>query len=162
MDAFWASLWGSLAGAVVGAAAAWLFSLDLRRRDSRDRTAEGKAEASERYERLMRRLWAEFAVEVIKYGAAEELLNAGNSGIEEWKVSHSRMLELTLEIRTSALAGDYDVFEHLHGRFAWDGYGVKSSDIAAVLTYLASRKLTTEQAISAINEIEIPAEADES
>lgn len=35
-DTFWATVWGALAGAVVGAFAAWLFSLDLRRRETRD------------------------------------------------------------------------------------------------------------------------------
>lgn len=35
-DTFWATMWGALAGAVVGAFAAWLFSLDLRRRETED------------------------------------------------------------------------------------------------------------------------------
>lgn len=32
-DTFWATMWGALAGAVVGAFSAWLFSLDLRKRE---------------------------------------------------------------------------------------------------------------------------------
>lgn len=36
LDTFWATMWGALAGAVVGAFAAWLFALDLRRREARD------------------------------------------------------------------------------------------------------------------------------
>lgn len=35
-DTFWATMWGALAGAVAGAFAAWLFSLDLRRRETED------------------------------------------------------------------------------------------------------------------------------
>lgn len=35
-DTFWATVCGALAGAVVGAFAAWLFSLDLRRRQAKD------------------------------------------------------------------------------------------------------------------------------
>lgn len=35
-DTFWATMWGALAGAVVGAFAAWLFSLDLRRREAEE------------------------------------------------------------------------------------------------------------------------------
>ncbi|TFB15443.1 hypothetical protein E3V93_01810 [Microbacterium sp. 3H14] len=40
LDTFWATMWGALGGALVGAAAAWLFSLDLRRRDREDRARE--------------------------------------------------------------------------------------------------------------------------
>lgn len=36
VDTFWATMWGALAGAVAGAFAAWLFSLDLRRREAKD------------------------------------------------------------------------------------------------------------------------------
>ena len=32
-DTFWATMWGALAGAVVGGFVAWLFSLDLKRRE---------------------------------------------------------------------------------------------------------------------------------
>lgn len=35
-DTFWATMWGALAGAVLGAFAAWLFSLDLRRREAEE------------------------------------------------------------------------------------------------------------------------------
>jgi hypothetical protein len=35
-DTSWATMWGALAGALVGAAAAWLFALDLRRRERQE------------------------------------------------------------------------------------------------------------------------------
>lgn len=38
---FWATMWGALAGAVVAALSAWLFALDLRRRDRRDAYRDG-------------------------------------------------------------------------------------------------------------------------
>lgn len=39
-ETFWATMWGALGGAVVGALVAWLFSLDLRRREKEDRQQE--------------------------------------------------------------------------------------------------------------------------
>lgn len=36
VDTFWATVWGALAGAVAGAFSAWLFALDLRRREGKD------------------------------------------------------------------------------------------------------------------------------
>lgn len=45
---FWATMWGALAGAVVAAFAAWLFSLDLRRREREDRKQERKQDRLDR------------------------------------------------------------------------------------------------------------------
>lgn len=41
-------MWGALAGAVVGAAGAWLFALDLRRRDKEDRQQEREQTKADR------------------------------------------------------------------------------------------------------------------
>lgn len=51
-ETFWATVWGALGGAVVGALAAWLFALDLRRRERDDRVAERE---QERLDRLAQR-----------------------------------------------------------------------------------------------------------
>lgn len=52
-DTFWATMWGALGGAVIGAAAAWLFSLDLARRDRESRSREDaerrEIDAQQRY-----------------------------------------------------------------------------------------------------------------
>ncbi len=45
-ETFWATMWGALGGAVVGAAAAWVFSLDLRRRDAIAHSREAKEQAT--------------------------------------------------------------------------------------------------------------------
>lgn len=47
-DTLLATLVGALAGALIGAFAAWLFSLDLRRRDREDRVHEREQEALDR------------------------------------------------------------------------------------------------------------------
>lgn len=45
---FWATMWGALGGAVVAALAAWLFSLDLRRREREDRKQEREQDRLDR------------------------------------------------------------------------------------------------------------------
>lgn len=45
---FWATMWGALGGAVVAAFAAWLFSLDLRRREHEDRKQEREQDRLDR------------------------------------------------------------------------------------------------------------------
>lgn len=47
-DTFWATMWGALGGAVVAAFAAWLFSLDLRRREREDRKQEREQDRLDR------------------------------------------------------------------------------------------------------------------
>jgi hypothetical protein len=47
-DTFWATMWGALGGAVIGAFAAWLFSLDLRRREREDRKQEREQDRLDR------------------------------------------------------------------------------------------------------------------
>jgi hypothetical protein len=47
-ETLWATMWGALAGAFVAAFAAWLFSLDLRRREREDRAQEREQAKSDR------------------------------------------------------------------------------------------------------------------
>lgn len=47
-DTFWATMWGALGGAIVGALTAWLFSLDLRRREREDRAQEREQDRLDR------------------------------------------------------------------------------------------------------------------
>ncbi len=47
-ETLWATMWGALAGAVVGAFVAWLFSLDLRRREREDRAQEREQDRLDR------------------------------------------------------------------------------------------------------------------
>lgn len=47
-ETFWATMWGALGGAVVAAFAAWLFSLDLRRREREDRKQEREQDRLDR------------------------------------------------------------------------------------------------------------------
>lgn len=154
MEAFWASLWGSLVGAVVGATAAWLFALDLRRRDGKDRRGE-------QYEERMERLWREFAVEIVKYGVAADRFKTWGK-LASWRRSHERMLELTHEIRTTARGDDSRVIGVVQERFAWDGYeSSESSTIAAVVSELAARRINADKAIEMLEKIVIPDEPEQ-
>ncbi|MCX6502164.1 MAG: hypothetical protein NT132_07135 [Microbacterium sp.] len=48
MDVFWGTLAGAIVGAAVGAFASWLFALDLRRREARERSADREQERLDR------------------------------------------------------------------------------------------------------------------
>lgn len=60
-ETFWATMWGALGGAVVGAVTAWLFSLDLRKREREDRQQERDEDRRDREEeRAQDRLHRQF------------------------------------------------------------------------------------------------------
>lgn len=69
-------MWGALGGAVVAAFAAWLFSLDLRRREREDRKQERE---QDRLDRQTERADAPINVQPGKQGSARAVLNKKSS-----------------------------------------------------------------------------------
>ncbi|WP_136024254.1 hypothetical protein [Microbacterium sp. K27] len=64
-DTFWATMWGALAGGGFGAFTAWLFALELRRRETRARAEEFALRQSA----TMRAEWADLANHTSLYRA---------------------------------------------------------------------------------------------
>ncbi|KRD51950.1 hypothetical protein [Microbacterium sp. Root280D1] len=65
LETFWATMWGALAGGAFGAFVAWLFALELRRREKRARDEEIALEQSAR----MRVEWADLAYQTERFRA---------------------------------------------------------------------------------------------
>lgn len=162
MDAFWASLWGSLAGAAAGATAAWLFALDLRRRERLDQASERVNESTERYEDRMRELWASLAEGILNLKAASSKVEISGKYRDEWFAQHRAMLTITHRIQTHAEGDDGLLIWFVMREFAWAEFeSDKASRIAAVLSMHATRKVDTDSTLQALINLAYPKETPE-
>lgn len=144
-------------GAAVGATAAWLFALDLRRRERLDKASERATESAERYEERMRELWASLAEGILKLKAARSKVEISGKYRDEWFAQHRELMTLTHRVQTYAEGDDGLLIWFVMREFAWAEFeSDKASRIAAVLSRHATRKADTDRTLQGLIDLAYP------
>lgn len=141
-DTFWATMWGALAGAIVAALAAWLFSLDLRRREREDRAQEREQDRLDRiaerdldrearlverseqrdwdYDERIRQEWPRVIEVVRNFGNASRAIYdalrtsaSTGSGFEQYRDASVAITQRLFEVATFARGADYNVINSI-------------------------------------------------
>lgn len=163
-DTFWATMWGALGGAVIGAAAAWVFALDLRRRDRTER----QLERDEEYGVRIRQEWSVLGSAFIElsqgmaHEANAELEEERSSAVERQNEALRALILATGKAGSVARGSDTELLTLLMTATVPESKmtAEQISRVGSSLLGVAARQITAERATTRIAELIVAANPD--